>query len=209
MKHSSQRGYSLIELSIVLAIIAVVIAGAITGVQSILRANNVNRTIASTNKAVGSIVAKLVRDSDYDNATMDKLTVASMDIWDPKDMARVSTTSGNTTTTSTAVRHPFGGSVFVAPTAANWGGILAKQAFVYTLANVPVAACVDLVLGVESLAAGVSVTNVDSTVTTAAPDALVTADEVKNLTTKVSSSTVATKCGTGATATIRLLIPRS
>ena len=36
MKHS-QRGYSLVELSIVLAIIAVVIAGAITGVQSILR----------------------------------------------------------------------------------------------------------------------------------------------------------------------------
>ncbi|MEY4362909.1 MAG: hypothetical protein RLZZ24_261 [Pseudomonadota bacterium] len=44
MKHS-QRGYSLVELSIVLAIIAVVIAGAVTGVQSILRTNNTNKTV--------------------------------------------------------------------------------------------------------------------------------------------------------------------
>ena len=58
MKHSSQRGYSLVELSIVLAIIAVVIAGAITGVQSILRSNNVVKVIASTNKAASSITSK-------------------------------------------------------------------------------------------------------------------------------------------------------
>ena len=44
LSKSSQRGYSLIELSIALAIVGVVIAGSIVGVQAILTSNNVNKT---------------------------------------------------------------------------------------------------------------------------------------------------------------------
>ena len=85
MKHS-QRGYSLIELSIVLAIIAVVIAGSIAGVQSILRANNVNKTIAETNQAVTAIVAKFIRDTSYTDATNANLAKLGSGICDLPDI---------------------------------------------------------------------------------------------------------------------------
>lgn len=199
MKHS-QRGYSLVELSIVLAIIAVVIAGAITGVQSILRSNNVNRTIAATNKAVGSIVSKYVRDPNYANVTMANLVQPSMEIWDRKD---VTSTAG-----SEAVVHAFGGRVIVASATA-WGAWVADQGFVYTLANIPLAACADVALGIESLGAGMTINNSGATAVTAAQQ-MGTGDAlVKDTTTPVTTTKVNKACGTGATATISIFVPRS
>lgn len=136
----SQRGYSLIELSIVLAIIAVIIAGAVSGVQAILRSNNVINTVSDTNKSVNRIISKLVRDSSYANATMLVMTSPGMDVWDAKQVK-----SGGTATA--AVSNAFGGRVFVAPLAADSNGTLSGQGFVYTLTGIPAAACTDVVLG--------------------------------------------------------------
>jgi prepilin-type N-terminal cleavage/methylation domain-containing protein len=201
---NSQRGYSLIELSIVLAIIAVVIGGAITGVQAILQSNNVNKTISTTNKSVGGITAKLLRDNTYVNATTANLSSRSMGIWDEKSV----TSPG---LAAAAVTNEFGGQVFVASLATVTYGIAINQAYIYTLTGIPTASCTDLVLGLESLALGVAVNNQLPNAVTAAPTAL-SGTVVKQPGTLPNSLTVSGACApavdTGKT-TITLLIPRS
>lgn len=147
--HKPQRGYSLIELSIVLAIIAVIIAGAVFGVQAILRANNVNKTISQTNVAANKIVAKLIRDSNYANATTANLTKQGQDVW---DVQYVSSTAGT-------VENPFNGSVFVAPLSAAEGGLDLNEGFVYTITGLPVSVCSDVAGGVEGLGTALRVIN--------------------------------------------------
>lgn len=202
MKHS-QRGYSLVELSIVLAIIAVVIAGAITGVQSILRANNVNRTITTTNKAVGSIISKYIRDSDYSGISMQNLTNGGMDIWEAKDIT-------NAGAANAAVINAFGGSVFVAPMAAAWNGLAVNQAFVYTLTNVPVAACVDVALGLEGLGTGMTILNTGNAAGVAA-NAMAAAGNslVKAPGASITTAKAAVACGAAGLTTVSILVPRS
>jgi prepilin-type N-terminal cleavage/methylation domain-containing protein len=203
MNHS-QRGYSLIELSIVLAIIAVVIGGAITGVQAILQSNNVNKLISTTNRAVGSITAKLIRDPNYANATTANLANPSMGVWEPRSINGVGANA--------VVNHDFGNRVFVAPITTAAGNYGVNQAYVYTLTGIPTSACTDVVMGLESLAVAVSVVN--QAPITGAPAALAAADAVvKSLPNLLpTSATVAAQCSpatnTGTT-TISLLIPRS
>jgi len=203
MKHS-QRGYSLIELSIVLAIIAVVIAGAITGVQSILRSNNVVRVISATNKAVSSITAKLIRDANYGNATLQILTGSSMDIWESKDITSPGAAGAR-------VANPFGGQVWVTPVAADGYGVLANNGYIYTLTGIPTAACLDVALGLDSLATAMSVQNQAPSAVAKAPDSLA-GTVVKQPGSAMTVSTTAGACApatnTGST-TISLLIPRS
>lgn len=148
MKHS-QRGYSLIELSIVLAIVAVIIAGAVSGVQAILRSNNVVNTISDANKSVNRIISKLVRDNTYENATMQVMTSAGMDVWDAKFVA-------NGGTANATVSNAFGGRIFLSPLNANSNGILTGQGFVYTLTGIPAAACTDVVLGLDGLGVAIA-----------------------------------------------------
>lgn len=198
MKHS-QRGYSLVELSIVLAIIAVVIAGAVTGVQTILRSNNTVRTIATTNKAVGAITAKLMRDADYTNATNANLTNASMGVWDSKDIS------------GTAVTNAYGGQVYVGALSADENGISKLQGYVYTLTGVPTAACVDLVMGIEPLGVTIGVKNELSTATAAAKTTAY-GTVVKKPGTALTSSTVVGACAPAADtgyATVTFTVPRS
>ena len=145
----SQRGYSLIELSIVLAIIAVIIAGAVFGVQAILRANNVNKTISQTNVAANKIVAKLIRDVNYANATTVNLTRQGQDVWDAQYVNVVNGT----------VENPFNGAVHVRALASAEGGLAVNEGFVYTISGLPVSVCSDVAGGVEGLATALRVVN--------------------------------------------------
>jgi prepilin-type N-terminal cleavage/methylation domain-containing protein len=203
MNHS-QRGYSLIELSIVLAIIAVVIGGAITGVQAILQSNNVNKIISNTNKAVGSITAKLIRDANYANATTANLSNPSMGVWERRSVDGVGANA--------VVTHDFGDRLFVAPLGTAVFNIAANQAYIYTLTGIPTSACTDLVMGLESLALAVGVTNqapITAAVTTFPTAAAVVKEPPATLPT---SATVAAQCSPSANTgrvTISLLIPRS
>lgn len=195
-----QRGYSLIELSIALAIIGVVIAGSIIGVQSILRTNNVNKTISQANNATNRIVAKLARDTTYANATTANLTAANMGIWEDSYIAAAG-----------VVNNPFGNDIFVTPLgAAGQFGISGGQAYIYTLTGIPVAACSDLAVGLEGLGIGVNITN--EAPPNAGPATLATTGLVKQPGTPYSAVSANTACnGTGTatqTATISLLVPR-
>ena len=201
MKHS-QRGYSLIELSIVLAIVAVIIAGAVSGVQAILRSNNVVNTISDSNKSVNRIISKLVRDNTYANATIQVMTSPGMDVWDSKYVA-----NGGTATAT--ISNSFGGRVFVAPLGADSNGILSGQGFIYTLTGIPAAACTDVVLGLDGLGVGIAVMNELSTAAAIKTD-LTGGTTVKRPGTPLSSNTVATACNVATgQASISVLVARS
>jgi prepilin-type N-terminal cleavage/methylation domain-containing protein len=199
----SQRGYSLIELSIVLAIIAVIIAGAVFGVQAILRANNVNKTISQTNVAANKIVAKLIRDTNYANATTVNLTRQGQDVW---DVQYVSSTAGT-------VENPFNGSVNVRPLGSAEGGLAVNEGFVYTISGLPVSVCSDVAGGVEGLSTAMRVVNelngaakTDVITTAPAGSALV---KDTNAGTPYSYNQAATGCAGGTQqSTVWFLVPR-
>jgi prepilin-type N-terminal cleavage/methylation domain-containing protein len=183
LSKSTQRGYSLIELSIALAIVGVVIAGSIVGVQAILQSNNVNKTIRQTNTAVNKIVAKLVRDPNYANATTQNLSAKGMEVWEPGDI-----TSGGTA--SVKVTHPLASFVFVAPLSETQFGLTAQQGYIYTLTGVPVTACTDLAVGLEGLATAMSIQNKTPIAAGGvAPTKVVTANTVKTTTAPFNSAT--------------------
>ena len=96
-----QRGYTMIELSIALAIVGVVIGGSIIGVQSILRTNAVNKTISQSNTATNRIVARLARDANYAGATLQNLTRSGADIWEQNSI-----TDGGLGTASGRIQAP-------------------------------------------------------------------------------------------------------
>ena len=155
LSKSTQRGYSLIELSIALAIVGVVIAGSIVGVQAILQSNNVNKTIRQTNTAVNKIIAKLVRDRDYTNATTENLSSKVQEVWEPTDIK-----SGGTS--SVEVTHPLASFIFVSPLTVASGtfqNLTSNQGYVYTVTGVPTSACTDLAVGLEGLATAMSIQN--------------------------------------------------
>lgn len=193
----SQRGYSLVELSITTAITSVVIAGTIMGVQSILRTNNVNKTISQTNTATNKIVAKLSRESSYAGATTANLTAAGMEVWD--NSAIVS--AGN-------VVHAFGNNIYVAPLSATQYEVDANQGYVYTLTGIPEAACSDLAVGIEGMALAMGIVN-QAAVTSAQTSIPTGTAVVKKPGTNFNFATANGLCnGTADSATITLLIPR-
>jgi prepilin-type N-terminal cleavage/methylation domain-containing protein len=219
LSKSSQRGYSLIELSIALAIVGVVIAGSIVGVQAILTSNNVNKTIKQTNWAVGKVVSKLVRDSDWSKATVKTLTTTGFDVWNDDDVKSAGTTTAEVT-------HFLGGRVFVLPSSVGDGtstssyGIDKEQGLVYTLTGIPTGGCADLAAGLEGIATAMTVKNQAASGITGASSLVIT-DVIKDnkpLGSRFDSVVVNDKCngivngvvsaGSVGTATIAVLIQR-
>ena len=206
---NTQRGYSLIELSISLAIIGVVIAGSIIGVQSILRSNNVNKAITQSNIATNKIVAKLARDQDYINANTQNLTSVGMEVWDAANIFSAGTANASVT-------HSFGSNVWVKNLTAPNFDVLAGQGYVYSLTGVPVSACSDLAIGIESLALSLVIVNETprtfATALSVLPTTALTG-LIKSPGNLFASNVANNACNgpdTGAvqTATISLLIPR-
>ena len=64
-----QKGYSIIELSIALAIISIILVTALAGVQRILRSNNVNEDLKNINLVASKLAVML--SSVPDTAGMD------------------------------------------------------------------------------------------------------------------------------------------
>jgi prepilin-type N-terminal cleavage/methylation domain-containing protein len=215
LSKKSQRGYSLIELSIALAIVGVVIAGSIVGVQAILQSNNVNKTIRQTNTAVNKVIAKLVRDRNYENATTENLSAKGQEVWDPTDI-----TSGGTS--SVEVTHPLASFVFVGPLSVSGAGatfqnISDKQGFIYTLTGVPTSACTDLAVGLEGLATAMSIQNKSAIAAQGtAPKTLIEANFVKTTSSSFDSKKANQFCSgtSGASGTVQdvaeisFLVPR-
>jgi len=143
-KSHQNAGYSLIELTIALSILAVIIVGALVGVQKILRTNAVNNELKAlpvTVSAAQRLTNNLASLNGITTATFYKLGV-----W-PQD--RVVGASGSQT-----VSNYFGGRQYLNPNASDVAGYSRDQLFILTLTNVPTEACSDIMSGMDSMALG-------------------------------------------------------
>ncbi len=138
-----QQGYSLVELSVALAIVAVIVVGGLMGTRQILLTNNVNNQL----KDSAQVVAKVIRQYQKQNDTsaVSTATLAPLGVWPAE---RTTSTAGGLW----AVRGIIGGSTEeVFPNAAGIGSLAANSGFVYHIRNVPSAACADMVSGLDSM----------------------------------------------------------
>ena len=145
--HSASSGYSLIELSIALSILAVIIVGSLIGVQKILRTNAVNNELKAMPETMASAQRLTSNLADLNGLTTPIFT--SLGVW-PQD--RVVGAGAAAT-----VSNHFGGRQFLNPNTAELAGYATNQLFVLTLTNIPTEACADLVSGMDRMALGLYV----------------------------------------------------
>ena len=141
-----QGGYTLVELAIAVAILAVLIVAGLTGVQSILTSGKVNEQVKTVAK-LGSKVSTNYSSLSTSGVTL--ATVANLGGWDSSKV------SGSGATT--AVRSAFNSSEFITFNSAAISGLAANSGFIYTISSVPREACPDLANGIGSLVYGIAV----------------------------------------------------
>ncbi|MDY7574210.1 type II secretion system protein [Actimicrobium sp. CCI2.3] len=192
-----QRGYSIIELSIALAILAVIIIGGLLGVQIILRNNNTNNMLKNI-PLVAANVTKLTSSLSVLDATVNSNNLANLGVWPPAMV-----TGG---VTARVVTNEHGGVNFIEANTLASGTYAIGQTFLITLTGIPQASCADVVGGVDGLSTAIGVTSVT-------PAAAVTATPagpalVKATGGAIAIGTLATACGATGLKSITAVIAR-
>ena len=141
-----QSGYTLVELAIAVAILAVLIVAGLTGVQGILTSGKVNEQI----KTVAKLNSKL--SSNYSSLSTSGVSVATIANLGGWDSSKVFSSGG-----ASAVRSAFNSSEFIVTNAAAISGMAANSGFLYTITGVPREACPDLANGIGALVYGIAV----------------------------------------------------
>ena len=147
-----QKGYTLVELAIAVAILAVLIVAGLTGVQGILTSGKVNDQIKTVAKLGSKISANF---GSLSTSGITLSTVANLGGW---DTSKVSGTG-----TATAVRSAFNGGEFIISNTTAISGIAANSGVIYTIGSVPREACPDLANGIGALAHGIAVKTATAT----------------------------------------------
>ena len=136
-----QAGYTLVELAITVSIISLLIVSSIAGVQGLLLANKVNKTLTQTTVATANIT-KLVAATNSADLTTENLI--ALGAWD-KSAVR----------SKTDVENPFGGIIQVAANKLGVGSFGAKSGYFYYMTGVPETHCASLVTSFYTTAPGI------------------------------------------------------
>jgi len=198
---TKQKGYTIIELGIALAIIAVLIVAGLTGVTTVLNSSKANAQIEDS----GIVLAKL--QSILTSTNTSGMTTAGAIGSSLFPASRVNAAN-------TAVTNKFGGSEFVASNAADLtvGGttVGANTGALYVITSVPKAACADIANSLGSLANAAWVFSPTTAITTdalaGANTNLTTGNLVKSPGNTVNGAAVGTQCNTGTAPTLAFLM---
>ncbi len=177
-----QAGYTLIELSIAIAIISVLIMTALFGVQKILENNNVNTTSQQVTLATANInkYAVMLSDKAFVATTAG---AAALGIWPDNIVTK------NATGVVTKVSNPFGGEYLTATTA---------NGYYIAITNVPVSTCLATVAAFGNTASAI---DTDETAISIATASIVptTPKNAKALAEgKINQTNMATACAPSA-----------
>jgi prepilin-type N-terminal cleavage/methylation domain-containing protein len=196
-----QSGYSLVELSIALAIISVILVGSLVGVQKILRTNKVNNQLKTATQVGGSVVSQTLRLAD--TSTVTTANMSGLGVW---PLTKVT----NPGLSTAVVLNEFGGREYLNPVTVALDTYAANQTVRYSLTGIPNTACAELAQGLSSVGVAVYVL-ADTTAAvgslTAVPAAAAT---VQAPNASMNISTLGTACsGAGATKSIDVVLARN
>ncbi len=144
----NQKGYSIIELSIALAIISIILVTSLAGVQRVLRSNNVNNDLRNINLAVAALTSLAATQTSTSGVTMANLIGLKV-----FDGFAVNETAGSVT-------NAFGGAIRVVSNGATVDGYPQNSGFILYSQNIPSEACPDYINGISTLSPNISTTNV-------------------------------------------------
>ncbi len=137
VRPSAQRGYTIVELSIAVAIAGVLLVSAIGLVQTVLTTNRANESITLLTKAMSQIDKIWADQPDYNGLTLATAGAAGV-------FAGMQVTRDPSTSAVTGVISKFNRPIHVG-LAANLPTSGANRGYTVTFAGVPVSVCADLV----------------------------------------------------------------
>jgi prepilin-type N-terminal cleavage/methylation domain-containing protein len=204
-KPQRQAGYTLVELSITVSIIAVLLAGSLIGVNRLLNANKVNTTLTQTTAAVSNI-SRLT--TSIGTTALNTANMRQLGAWDPGQIRTATRAADGVVETS--IENPFGGTVEIAANTAGVGNFRVGSGYWYRISNIPESSCANLATAFYSTAPGIYINNTTSggAAIGATPDAdrgykrPGQNDSVANLTTRCTAG-----AGENGTVEIALFIP--
>ena len=180
-----QGGYTLVELAIAVAILAVLIVAGLSGVQSILTSGKVNDQIKTVAK-LSSKVSGSFNGTSSGTSGMTTSSLANLSFWDSSKV------------NAGAVTSSFGTSEFAKSNANVVTDMAKNTGLVYAIAKVPSAACSDLAVGLSNIVYGIRIQKASITSETDTyPDASATVIEVKSAGGAIDPVKLGNGCGLG------------
>jgi prepilin-type N-terminal cleavage/methylation domain-containing protein len=146
-----QAGLTLVELSIALAISAVVVMSALIGIRKLIDSNNARAALTQMGSALANMSKTAQSLNDY-SVYDDTLGMAKMGVFDSGALVKSATNA------ITQVRNSFGGYVWTRRNTATIDTLAANNGLWYVVTGVPNSACVDVVSGSNNTAISVYVT---------------------------------------------------
>lgn len=183
-----QGGYTIVELSIALTIIAILIVSGIVGITSVLRSNKANTQLEDSGRTLTRLQAYVST-----TASTPGLSTAGGIGLGLFPSTRVSGSTvfnafGTTGTASEFVNTNTSAAEHLVPT--NTGAI-------YTLTSIPTQVCADIVVGLANLSDSIWVSSAISGTT--APSTVTQGHAVKASGGTINLATLGTQCATGTT----------
>ncbi len=193
-----QRGYSLVELSIALAIVSVVIVGSLIGVQRILANNRANSLLADVPR-INAALLGAISNSKGGLTTLTTSQSASLGAF-----AETAVTWDANKTNAT-VSNAFGGNIYTLGVATDMGEVKAGRGYVVRMTQIPSDMCATVANGLVPLARGIWIDSVPDDAAPVAPDTSVTVKDLK-ANSSMALDKLVTNCQASDTRTINALV---
>lgn len=187
-KKKNQSGYTLIELSIGVTVVALVIAGVLSGAKQVMESYRFNRTITQLSGAIEYINKIMKRETNTSFVTDFNLTRPNYNVF--KDFQL----EGGSPTVAPTIRTASGVQVFTGNSdGPSWSVSAGQKYYSFFLAGVSVGQCGDLAAMMEGYADIIVVRYNGGSETT-----------VKSSTIPFDSTTVRNACATGSVYALKL-----
>ena len=144
---TKQKGYSIIELSIALAIISIILVGSLAGVQRVLRSNNLNNELKSAQLGMANLTTLLATTNS--TSGISSAGAITLKLFDGLQVDA----------TNNLYKNNFGGFIYAESNAVGIGADNANSGFIYSSTNIPPDICSDYLNGLASIATQLSAGN--------------------------------------------------